>query len=95
MKRKYPNTTELSLAAIQINNIADQLKQSNKKLEFLDGRERTKELYHNGNLHLELRKFTTIANQQYGVFYCSICGELFKDTIPRTIHVKEEHIEKI
>ena len=64
---------------------------SDKRLEYLTGPERTRELYKNGNLHGELRKYTEMANDRGNVFYCSICGDKFKHSEDRTQHTRDRH----
>jgi len=39
-----------------ISSLEMQIEQSMKKLKYVSGSDRTKELYHNGNLHFLLRK---------------------------------------
>lgn len=83
----------IDLISNAISTIVEQIEDSNKKLEYLDGPERTRELYHNGNLQLELRKATIIANRN-GNFFCSACGKRFKDRELRDKHSYNTHIQK-
>lgn len=39
-----------------ISSLETQIEESKKKLKYISGSEKTKELYHNGNLHFLLRK---------------------------------------
>jgi len=79
----------------QIIRVATLLKESDKKLEYLSGSPLTVENYVNGNLHLELRKLTVIANRDKNVFYCSMCGEKFNTSKERVTHVIMDHEGKL
>jgi len=69
------------------------VRKSDDKLEWMPNcSEKTREYYHNGNLHLELRKLTILANEQNRyTYYCSRCGEKFKTTQQRAIHTLNDH----
>ena len=82
----------MNILHLQIQNFIAQINQSDKKLEYLMYQERTRELYHNGNLHLQLRKATVEANKDRRLYYCSRCGELFyssKERINHTLNHEE------
>lgn len=82
---------ELNLLDKEILRLQRLLVESEEKLEYLTGSDRTKELYHNGNLHWQIRKYTTLANKNFNVYYCSRCGYKFNSWKERVIHVKEDH----
>ena len=84
-------TNELLTIAIQ--RVKLDISLSNARLEYLVGSELTRENYHCGNLHLELRKLTAIANQNKTGFWCSVCGEMYKTARLRVAHVSEDHLK--
>lgn len=71
-----------------------QLNESEKRLEFLDGSERTLELFKNAHLHHDLRKYTKEINKGFNTFFCTKCGQQFDNAKHRMIHIIEEHYEK-
>ena len=86
---------EITLLDREIIRLKQLVDQSDERLEYLSGSELTRENYHNGNLHLEIRKLTVIANKEYDVFYCSMCGERLDTTKERTAHVMVSHEERL
>jgi len=64
-----------------------------ENIEYFSGSELTRENYHCGNLHSELRKLIVLANQQKEGFWCSVCGEVYKTARLRVAHVAEDHIK--
>jgi len=82
----------MNLIEKEIIRLQKEVKKSDETLEWMpDSSEKTREFYHNGNMHLELRKLTQIANQYPRNFYCSRCGERFKSTQLRTEHTLNDH----
>ena len=75
----------MHLVSQSIQQLSQFIKESDENLKTLTGSEKTRELYKNGNLHLELRKYTIIANEN-GYFFCSTCGEEFKNRNDRDGH---------
>ena len=76
----------------EIQRLQKEVKKSDEELEWMpDCPEKTREFYHNGNMHIELRKLTVIANQYPHSFYCSRCGERFKSAQLRTDHTLNQH----
>ena len=46
------------------------------------------------NLHIQIRKLTEIANKEFDVFYCSMCGENCNTFNNRETHVEVIHNEQ-
>ena len=86
---------ELTVLDLEIIRLASLVKESDEKLEYLSGSPLTIENYHNGNLHLQIRKLTVIANRDHNVFYCSRCGERLNNSKERVDHVMMDHEEKL
>jgi len=82
----------MNLIEIEILKLKASVKKSDDKLEWMPRcSEKTREFYHNGNLHMEIRKLTMLANKFPRNFYCSRCGEKFKTVRQRAIHTLNEH----
>lgn len=82
----------MNLIEIEIQRLQKLVRKSDDELEWMPNcSEKTREFYHNGNLHLQIRKLTTMANQNPRNFYCSRCGEKFKTTQQRAIHTLNDH----
>ena len=86
---------KLTLLDREIIRLSDLVRQSDNRLDYLTGPELTRENYHNGNLHLEIRKLTVIANKDHNVFYCSRCGERLDTPKERIAHVLADHEERL
>jgi len=82
----------MNLIEKEILRLKKEVRDSDDTLEWMPNcSEKTKEFYHNGNLHIQIRKLTMIANQYPRTFYCSRCGEKFKTTQLRSIHTLDDH----
>ena len=86
---------EISLLDQEIMRLRLLVLESDKRLEYYSGSELTRENYHNGNLHLQIRKLTVMANQDKKGFYCSMCGEKFITSKERVVHVMMDHEGKL
>jgi len=81
----------MNLLEKEIQRIRELVKKSDEVLEWMPNcSEKTREFYHNGNIHFELRKLTQMSNDHGGI-YCSRCGEKFKFARDRTIHTLDNH----
>jgi len=81
------------LLTIAIQRLKFKIVAAEANIDYLVGSALTRENYHCGNLHLELRKLITIANHQKTGFWCSVCGEMYKTARLRVAHVAEDHIK--
>lgn len=82
---------KLSLLDQEILRLKFLVHESDKRLEYYSGPELTRENYHNGNLHLQIRKLTVMANKDKKGYYCSMCGERFDTSKERVVHVMMDH----
>jgi len=82
----------MNLVEKEILRLKKLVRESDDELEWMpNSSEKTREYYHNGNLHLQIRKLTMLANENPRIFYCSRCGEKFKTTQQRAIHTLNDH----
>jgi len=68
-------------------HLVQKIHTSEERIEYLVGPLLTRENYICGNLYLQLRKYTALANLDKHVYYCSRCGERLDTSRERVAHV--------
>jgi len=80
-----------SLIDQEIMHVVQKIQASEERITYLVGSPLTRENYICGNLYLQLRKYTALANLDKHVYYCSRCGERLETSRERVMHVLQNH----